>query len=105
MEFGETPEQALRREFLEELNATFAKMTLLDNFTNVHHIPEHQGKEAYLYHRIALIYQIEGLSMHSCSSNEELLAFEWLNLDEIDERTVSPLVRDVMSWLKIRLTL
>lgn len=60
IEFGESPEQALRRELLEEVSMEFDSLQLIDNLTATIHVPPTSSNESYLFFQVGLIYKIEG---------------------------------------------
>jgi mutator protein MutT len=60
MEFGESPEEALRREFVEEVAMEFDSMQLIDNLTATVDVPEISSNEAYSFYQIGMIYQLDG---------------------------------------------
>lgn len=89
IEFGETIEKTLRREFFEEVSMSFESMNFLCNLTE--RVDVQHRKDPYSFHRIGLIYSIKNLS----SSNEESkdqLKYEWKELNEIQESEVSQFV-------------
>lgn len=77
IEFGESSEDALRREFKEEVACEFNSLKLLDNLTTVVDVPKHNEKEAYLFYQIGMIYKVFGLK----TLRQELgdLQFQWVD--------------------------
>jgi 8-oxo-dGTP diphosphatase len=57
IEFGETVEQTLRREFEEEINMYFQTMEILRNLTVTIEVPSIKGEDPYTFHQIGLIYR------------------------------------------------
>lgn len=87
MEFGETPEETLRREFAEEIAMEFDTLHLLDNLTATIDV---QIAEPYLFHQIGLIYRVENLKI----LNGERGEFEptWIDFECLTEEQCSALL-------------
>lgn len=79
IEFGESAEQAMRREFAEEVAMEFDSMRLIDNLTATVDIPSAPFNEPYLFYQIGMIYQVNG-----CRSINEP------NLQELQHNWVDP---------------
>jgi ribosomal protein S18 acetylase RimI-like enzyme/ADP-ribose pyrophosphatase YjhB (NUDIX family) len=94
IEFGETIEETLRREFHEEVSMHFESMEFLCNLTERVDVPN--NKEPYSFHRIGLIYSISGLYSLSEPSKDPL-KYEWKELSEIPEAKASPFVLAVIN--------
>jgi len=60
IEFGESPEQALRREFLEEVAMEFDSLQLIDNLTATINVPATMSRESYIFFQVGMIYRIDG---------------------------------------------
>lgn len=91
IEFGEDPNQALHREFIEETGMDFRSMNQIDNFSAVTHVPSINGKLGYEFHQIGLIYSVEGL--HDLEGSQKgSLKCEWMDIQALKKDTVSPLV-------------
>ena len=93
IEFGETIEQTLRREFHEEVSMHFEFMELLCNLTERVDVPN--AHDSYSFHRIGLIYSISGL-YPSNETSKDSLKYEWKEMSEIHEAKVSPFVLAVV---------
>ncbi len=91
IEFGEKIEQALRREFIEEVGMEFGKMELLTNLTTLVNHP------TLLFHQIGLIYLVEELTNHPNSSPE--LRYEWMELQRLNQKNSSPFLDCVLNFL------
>lgn len=74
IEFGETIEETLRREFYEEVSMQFESMVLLCNLTEK--IDATNDRHSYLFHRIGLIYAISGL-YPSNEPSKDSLKYGW----------------------------
>lgn len=60
IEFGESAEQTLRREFVEEVAMEFDSMQLIDNLTATIDVPSTPSNEPYVFHQIGMIYRVNG---------------------------------------------
>ncbi len=97
IEAEETIKEALQREFLEEVGTTFDSMSFFGNITaNTRGIDE-EGLP-YLFHRIGLVYLVDGLSRLSHQTGE--MEHEWMDLKELTPETISPFVAQVLDQLK-----
>lgn len=90
IEFGESTEQALRREFAEEVSMTFDSYKLLDNLTSTLQVPEIKEKEPYLFYQIGMIYQIIGIQAIAESTSE--LSHNWYDPKTLSEDQCSRLL-------------
>jgi 8-oxo-dGTP diphosphatase len=91
VEFGESPEQTLRREFKEEVGRQFSSMVWLANLS---HIVNHEV-ESLLFHHLGQIYWVKdcGVLPHQEAEDpHEWRAIEGLNLD-----TLTPFARQGLS--------
>ena len=91
IEFGETPQIALQREFAEEVAMGFDALSLETNLTNVFKVPKSEEKAAYTFFQIGLIYQVSGVYPLSGEETGELRYF-WVGLDELQEQNCSALL-------------
>ena len=82
---GETIEQALHREILEEVSMTFTTMKLIDNVTATSEFPE----ENAVFHRIAMIYAITGLAPVDQASE---MHHSWVSLVDLPNLPATPLL-------------
>lgn len=95
IEFGETFEQALSREFQEELNMGFESMSLLENLNIIIEVPETPERPAYLFHQIGLIYAIS--NVHPLSDeNVSSLKSEWVEPKHLSPTNCSPFVWKIL---------
>jgi 8-oxo-dGTP pyrophosphatase MutT (NUDIX family) len=85
-EFGETSEEALRREFREEVGMTFKSMRLLDNLTSTTDILE--ANPPYTFHQIGQIYEVYGWEAIPGAVTEH--AYAWYPLDSINTKLLTP---------------
>ncbi len=95
IEFGETPGQALHREYIEETGMDFKLMKEIDNFSIVTLVPAMNCKPGYAYHQIGLIYSVEGL--HDLEENQKgSLKRDWVDIRMLKKDTVSPFVWEII---------
>ena len=91
IEFGEGPNQALHREFIEETGMDFRSMNQIDNFSAVTRVLALNDKPGYEFHQIGLIYSVEGL--HDLEENQKgLLKSDWVDIRTLKKDAVSPFV-------------
>jgi mutator protein MutT len=88
IELGETPLEALHREFREEIGMDFCNASPLGNYSTV----------TETVHRIGLFYMIEGLQ----SSPEDLgtFVYKWIDPESLNKNDVSPMAWQAISSLK-----
>lgn len=91
IEFGETAEFALRREFAEEVACGFDSLTLLDNLTAIVDVPESSTKAAYTFYQIGLIYQVAGLKPLKGHEKGDL-QYTWIDPKTLSQEKCSPLL-------------
>ena len=91
IEFGESAELALRREFAEELGMKFDSMQLIDNLTATVDVPKTLSNEPYLFHQIGMIYRVNGCQWISDELQGELQHL-WVNLMALSEGECSKLL-------------
>lgn len=61
IEFGETPEQALRREFIEEVAFEFDSFKSIDNISVLTHVAATSEMESHQFFQIGMLYEISGV--------------------------------------------
>lgn len=71
IEFGESPELTLRREFAEEVAMEFDSLQLIDNLTARIHVPRVLSSEPYDFFHIGMLYRVTG-----CKSIKEQASHE-----------------------------
>ena len=91
IEFGESAEQTMRREFAEEVAMEFDSLQLIDNLTATVDVPSTPSNEPYLFYQIGMIYRVNG-----CRSikDEKLgdLQHVWVDLMALSEGECSKLL-------------
>lgn len=91
IEFGETIEQTLHREFIEEVGMDFDSMKPMDNLTVKVEVPSKDGWPSYTFHQIGLIYSVKGV--HGWGIKQTgLLKHDWMDIRTLKKDTVSPFV-------------
>lgn len=98
IEFSETIEQTLRREFQEEVNMSFATMQLLDNLTTTVEVPSINENPPYLFHQIGLIYSVMDVKTLPGTSNTSL-KFHWVEPKHLTPSNSSPFVWQTLESL------
>lgn len=97
IEFSESVEQALRREFLEEVAMEFDSMYLIDNLSTTIQVMQTASNPSYTFHHIGMIYRLEGCRLINNQVGD--LQYCWINLKDLSENNCSALL-----W-KYRMTL
>ncbi len=87
IEFGETIEDALHREFIEETGMDFKSMKLIKNaVANV-------DRPSYSFHQIGLIYEVSGLFQ---TGQKGSLNYSWVSFDSLESANMSPLLTSTL---------
>lgn len=90
IEFGENSEQALRREFREEVAMDFQSMMLWRNLSRLIEFQEAGG--LMQYHHLGQIYRVNALSAIPGLLPEE---FEWVPLSHLESVLLTPFAAEV----------
>ena len=88
IEFGETPEETLSREFIEEVNMTFSSLQLYDNLTTMTNVPQHKDRAPFTFFHIGMIYNVFDVKTLSHSTQNELL-FQWTEINTLKKEQCS----------------
>ncbi len=92
IEFGETIEEALHREFIEETGMDFKSMQHIKNaVANV-------DRSFYSFHQIGLIYEVSGLFQ---TGQKGSLNYSWISIDSLESSNMSPLLK-LLSTIYLR---
>jgi mutator protein MutT len=91
---GETPEETLIREFLEEVCGHFQKSTLLERLYHTHNYPD------LTYHLTAHIFFVEGYSQKIKTETAEL-SYDWYPLRKLSTLSLTPVAEKSISLLRL----
>ena len=91
VEPGETPDETLKREFLEEVAGQFQKSFLVETIFHTHDYPE------MLYHLTAHIYLVKGFAHAASYSHPPELLFDWYSLKHIENLKLTPVANRAIS--------
>jgi ribosomal protein S18 acetylase RimI-like enzyme len=91
IEFGESAEQALCREFVEEVAMAFDSLILLDNLTVTIDVSKTSLHEQYTFYQIGMIYRVEGLQSLKNEEQGEL-QYIWVDPKTLSEERCSSLL-------------
>lgn len=93
VEFGETMQEALRRELYEELGAKVVMSKFIGGFENLF---EQEGQKK---HEVSFIFQVD-IDITEIVSREEHISFYWFTMDEfINENIAPPALKDaIVAW-------
>ncbi len=89
IEFAETQEAALRREYKEEVAMTFERMELLDNYTSVLTFDDTQGP--FVFHHIGQVYMLHNVTSIPEGIPED--PFAWYSLHELRADQLTPFAK------------
>lgn len=96
IEFGETPEDALRRELLEETALEAGQLELFYIATSTGEYDNHG--EQYGFHHIGIIYKVaDTLSKIDRSPEEQM---RWIDLAAINQEQLTPFAKEALSKIK-----
>lgn len=98
LEFGESTEQALQREFAEEVCMKFHLMEPLVNLTVVLDIPATAVQGPYIFYQIGMIYRVHDLEVIPNHSKPDL-PFQWVKISELKKETCSPFLWKTLQQL------
>lgn len=93
IEFGETPEEALHREFIEEVGMDFKGCSLLTNLSNLMEVPSIEGKPPFYFHQLALIYIVDELAPLNLAVG---LPHCWLDIEKLETEKTSPILGKII---------
>ncbi len=93
VEFGETMQEALRRELDEELEAKVVRSQFIGGFENLF---EQDGQKK---HEVSFIFQVD-IDITDIVSREEHISFYWFTMDEfVNENIAPPALKDaIVAW-------
>jgi chloramphenicol 3-O phosphotransferase len=93
IEFGEGIEEALHREFIEEVGMDFESMFPLGNFSNC--FDGQADNQRYRFHHIGMVYSVTGLSKTQPNSLP-LMHYVWVDIKSLSQERVCPFVWEVI---------
>jgi 8-oxo-dGTP pyrophosphatase MutT (NUDIX family) len=96
VEFGESVESALRREFAEEVAMEFASMDLIGNLTATIDVSGTPDYEPYAFYQIGMIYRVNGCRL--INDNEGEFQHFWVDAATLTEGECSKLL---WKWLTL----
>jgi 8-oxo-dGTP pyrophosphatase MutT (NUDIX family) len=92
IEFGETPEQALKRELLEEVALVGEKLELLYPFTSTGRYSKQDI--LYAFHQVGIIYRVLKWKIAPGVSPQE--ENQWIPLDKIIYEKLTPFAKEAV---------
>ena len=93
VEFGEGIEQALHREFIEEVGMDFDSMSLIGNFSTCFDVSSED--QPYQFHHIGLVYSVAGLSKIQPNPTS-LMYYAWVDIKNLSQEMVCPFVWEMV---------
>lgn len=89
IEFGESPEMALRREFREEVAMKYEAHKFVGNC--VHNQSFYNVDDPFLFHQLGMLYSVDNLqTIEHVLAEEE---FGWYSLAQIDQNNLTPFAK------------
>lgn len=98
IEFGESPEETLRRELIEEAALTFNEFEFfsIENHLGVYA----KNQEQFQFHHIGAVFQVNKISFIPDRRPEEELF--WLGLHELNMEKLNPIAKKIFNKLEIK---
>lgn len=93
IEFGESPEEALEREFLEETALRFEKISFFRNLSYSGPFDDQGSK----FHHIGLVYNVINPSQAQDVTPED--TFYWVPLKELNGKALTPFAKVVANHI------
>ena len=93
VEFGESMQDALRRELIEELNARVIASSYIGSVENI--FEQNEVKK----HELSFVFHVD-IDLRDVVSKEEHISFYWLTFEEfIDAKVMPPAMKDaIIEW-------
>lgn len=95
IEFGETPEEALKREFMEETGMEIKASTLVANLSHKQDVPSINDRPPFKFHQLGLIYKVEIEN----TVEKGCLKHAWIDLDRLKSEKTSPILGKIINDL------
>ena len=92
IEFGESPESALKREFMEEVGMEFKSSSLLANFSHMQDVPSINDKPSFTFHQLGLIYKVTHFNQNTIGC----LTHMWIDIDSLKNQKKSPFLERIL---------
>lgn len=96
IEFGETHEQALRREFFEEVGMSFDSMHLLDSLSHCQEC--HHEDPPFMFHQLGNLYEVRSVQPSSHHIAQD--GFNWYEIEKLQCEQLTPFASEVVRRLK-----
>jgi len=100
VEFGESPEETLAREFQEEVGMTFESSALITNLSHTRTAATHELHGLISFHHLGQIYAVLGVKEAPDVTAQD--QFQWYPLASLTEERLTPFAWDIVSKLKAR---
>ncbi len=102
IEFGETGEQALKREFLEEINQPIDQIEYLETLENHYFLDDVQGHELVRVYRVSLVNPEAYHQDYLISESGQLpLHTRWLDISQLAQTPERLVPKGIWRLLKI----
>lgn len=102
IEFGETGEQALKREFLEEINQPIEQLEYLETLENHYQLEDVQGHELVRVYRVSLVNSEAYNQDYVITEPGQLpLQTRWLDLTQLAQTPEQLVPKGLWQLLKI----
>jgi len=95
IEFGETPEEALKRELLEETALAASQLKLLSTATSI--VTYDNNGERYHFHHIGIIYEVAGVVLMADRVPEE--EGRWAVPGELKQEEITPFAKHILNLM------
>jgi 8-oxo-dGTP diphosphatase len=89
IEFGESAQDTLKREFAEEVGMTFESMELLDNFSHTQHVTG--VGDPFHFHHLGQVYIVTGVVPIPNQAGEDI--FDWYPVKRLTPEMLTPFAR------------
>ncbi len=101
VEFGESPEETLAREFQEEVGMTFESCALITNLSHTRMITKNEHQGITSFHHLGQIYAVYGAKDALGVTAED--EFHWYPLAALTENRLTPFAREILLKLQAQM--